>query len=207
MSPASDAPVIIGSMSDTTLISITAVLVAGVAGPGITALATTRGQGKKFKHERKFRDLEEIRQLIDETGTALNEVIRECSNFGPMVHQLGIGQASSAVLTELEQKLEEFEAVSARLRIRAGLASEIAEVCGRLIEAVELLQAQVTYLGILIPMLNSEKIGETNRATWTTDFTNSMEKLMDESKALRELRPVYIAAAHRLAGADLSEAT
>lgn len=194
------------AMSDTTLISVVAIVVAGVGGPAITSWATTRGQGRKFRHERAVRDTDEVRRLVDETGAALNEVIRHCASVGSMVHELGIGRASSAVLGELEEKVEDFEATSARLRIRTGPESEVADVCAELVDAVERLEGQLTYIGMLIRMLDSERGSEAERKSRSDQFQAAIDELLAQAKALRELRPVYIAAAHRLAGAELSSA-
>jgi len=194
------------AMSDTTLVSIVAIVVAGVGGPVITSWATTRGQGRKFRHERSVRDIDEVRRLVDETGTGLNEVIRHCASVGSMVHELGIGRASSAVLGELEGKVEDFEATSARLRIRTGPDSEIADVCADLVDAVESIEGQLTYIGMLIRLLDSERAGEAEQKNRSDRFQAAIDELLTQAKALRELRPVYVAAAHRLAGAELSAA-
>lgn len=60
-------------MSDATIITIVSVLIAGVAGPGITAWATTHGQRRRFGHERAMHDLDATRHAVDSLMEALDD--------------------------------------------------------------------------------------------------------------------------------------
>lgn len=192
------------AMGDTTVISVVAIVVAGIGGPAITSMATTRGQRRKFGHERALHDIDEVRRLLDETGAALNEVIRHCAGVGSLIHQLGIGRAAGAVLDELEEKIEEFEATSARLTIRCGPRHEVAEVCSKLVAAVDQIEGELTYLGALIPRVNSARNTEAEREQLSAQFLDAIQKVRREADALRKIRPAYVLAAHTLAGSKLA---
>jgi hypothetical protein len=190
-------------VADSTVVTVVAVLVAGVAGPGITAWATTRGQARKFRHERAASDTAEVRRLLDDTGGALSDMIRYLAGVGALIHQVGIGEAASSVLSELEQKIEDFQATSAHLTIRCGPNTEIAAVCSQLVATAESIEAELTYIGVMIRRLDSDRNDDAEREKLSQLFLDAVEKVRGSATALRELRPAYVLAAHRLAGAEL----
>jgi len=130
-------------------------------------------------------------------------MIRYLAGVGALIHQVGIGEAASSVLSELEQKIEDFQATSAHLTIRCGPNTEIAAVCSQLVAAAESIEAELTYIGVMIRRLDSDRNDDAEREEYTQLFLDAVEKVRDGAAALRELRPAYVLAAHRLAGAEL----
>lgn len=135
-------------MADTTAITIVSVVTAGVIGPGLTALATGRGQRRRFKHERFLHDRDDLRARFDDVATELDAlgrdvriVFNELVSNGPTSHQL-----SKFLHSGFSQFRRTNHAV-ARLSLRLDAEGEPVQraigSCAMFLRVLELTKAQV----------------------------------------------------------------
>lgn len=137
------------AMADTTAITITAVVVAGVVGPAITAMATGRGQKRLFRHERQLRDREDLRAQIDHLAGELNAMARAVSRAHSTFTQ--VGPASEVLVepvVEAYRRMHDTNVATARVGLRLDLgtpplstARAAAEGFGRVLDTIDLARA------------------------------------------------------------------
>jgi len=134
-------------MDDSTIIAVVAIVTTGVttgiAGPAITSWATTRGQKRKFKHERYLRDSAELRDLVDETAVALDELVR-FTELGNVLKGSTDNDRSTQYVTDLQSRIETFERWATRLTIRTGPQSSISQSCSSLSAKASDLGTEIT---------------------------------------------------------------
>ena len=190
-------------MTDSTIVAVVAIvttgIVTGIAGPAITALATSRGQKRKFHQERFLRDSDEIRRHLDSTLGALDSLVRCLTGLGSLVTSLGIGAASSQLLDELEREAESFNQRLARLTIRVGPDTELIRICDQLIEAVHEVQAELVLISGLGHVLDDDQLDDEERVRKTSEHRQMIWNLMDRTRELGNIRSIYVNAGSDLA--------
>ncbi|HWI97081.1 MAG TPA: hypothetical protein VNS60_13540 [Solirubrobacterales bacterium] len=196
-------------MVDSTAISIAAIattgLATGVAGPLIVSRATSRGQMRKFRHERAIRDVAELRQLLDETSEAFNFMLRRFAGLDALINKVGVGKASEEALDELSDRIDQFEATASRLAMRLGPDGELTAICRRLIASVEEVQSDLYEADLLRRRLDEDRLTDEERKQTTVEEMKTVFNAVEKAGNLRQLQPAFVAAAYDVAGAATQE--
>lgn len=197
-------------MADSTAISIAAIattgLATGVAGPLIVSRATTRGQARKFRHERAVQDVVEVRQLLDETSEAFNLLLRRFAGLEALINKVGVGTASEEALDELSDRMDQFEATTSRLAMRTGPDSDLAGICRTLISSVEEIQGDLYEASYLRRRLDSDQLCDEDRQKISEEEWMTIFNAVGKAGNLRQLQPAFVAAAYEVAGAVIQTA-
>ena len=172
-------------MADTTAITIASVAIAGVAGPAITAWATTHAQRRRFDHELEVRDTGELRSLLDEAVEHLNAVERLLFQLERDFRFKGVTDWPA-----FEQPLSDFRDANGALnRIRAQLA-------------IRLTEESAVYTALFAAIKVSIKVAEVIRNSYEIgDILEEAGSMSKTIEAFRSRRGEFVEAAYVLAGA------
>lgn len=181
-------------MGDTTAISITAIAVAGVAGPVITGAIQIRLARRRQRHERELRDVGEVRRLVDSAVASLFDVEESMATLrhvalrhGHRDYRTDRGPYAEPIRA-LWSKLGDFRRRATRLAIRVGPHTELSRIAQDATDhAVELLE--LVDQSIFMEEMKPEDVGT----------------IFDQGKALEGYRKRFVELAHQAALAALPE--
>ena len=189
-------------VSGATAIAITAIVVSGVLGPTTVALFQWRQDKRRFHHERRLQDTIELRQWIDKTADALDDVV---TTFESVTHGRRFVQESTrhwegneypvykALTGDLEDSIGTLERSLSRLITRLGEPNRLALVSREMVSAGQEVQDHL-----------AEMAGYYNVAS-PMGMKSAYDKLGDLVTSLKNLRPKYDLAAHEIAGAIIAD--
>jgi hypothetical protein len=123
-------------MSGELVVAVVSVVMAGLAGPVITAASTTGGQKRNFKNERTKQDRAEVRKLLDEAVEAMDLVESEAERLQTAYFEHGSRtmEPYEELLSRVEGAQRTLGRVKARLAIRLGNDEPIGTACAAALE-------------------------------------------------------------------------
>jgi hypothetical protein len=119
-------------VSDTTVVSLTAIVVAGILGPSLAGWIQLRLASRRERHERELHDIDELRALLDDALASLFDIERGMADLrATMLRHGHHGYRRdrgpyAAAFEDLWENLRNFRQRAARLAIRVGPATKLA---------------------------------------------------------------------------------
>lgn len=176
-------------MSGELIVAVVSVVMAGFAGPLITAAATTSGQKRKFRDEQIKKDQAEVRKLLDEAIEAMDLVEVSSARLEAAYFQHGsTREPYEDLLGRAQEATRILRHVKARLAIRLGDDEPIGHACSAALRHADAISAAIgRYLTL-------------GSATPEPRFTDIQKAVT----GIDESRNALVVAAFRAVGASLS---
>ncbi len=112
------------------IVGVSAGALVALLGPVITARATDRGQKRKFRHEERRTDRQELRKVLDRAVEVIAEMELAISRLHATYLERGdSASACGPALAAAGESLRQLDLAAARLSIRRGDAADVTVLC------------------------------------------------------------------------------